>query len=99
MRKTDDNVILQLLSEGRTQKSIAEHFGVSPAAICKRVKKLMNKKPESFERLTEREQKFAIGIAEGKNQTQAFPRMWLSGLRKIDGIPVGQETRYTNGDK
>lgn len=70
-RKTDDNVILQMLREGKTQKEVAEHFGVSPAAICKRVKKLLGKKPESFERLTERQQKFALAIAEGKTQTQA----------------------------
>ena len=70
-RKTDDNVILQMLREGKTQKAIAEHFNVSGAAICKRVKKLLGKKPESFERLTERQQKFALAIAEGKTQTQA----------------------------
>jgi len=40
MRKTDDKVILQMLREGKTQKEIAEHFNVSGAAICKRVKKL-----------------------------------------------------------
>jgi len=71
MRKTDDNVILQMLREGKTQKQIAEHFNVSGAAICKRVKKLLNKKPESFERLTKKEQKFAVSVAEGKTQTQA----------------------------
>ena len=71
MRKTDDNVILQMLREGKTQKEIAEHFNVSGAAICKRVKKLLNKKPESFENLTEKEQRFALAISEGKTQTQA----------------------------
>jgi phage terminase small subunit len=71
MRKTDDNVILQMLREGKTQKQIAEHFNVSGAAICKRVKKLLGKKPESFERLTKKEQKFALSVAEGKTQTQA----------------------------
>lgn len=70
-RKTDDNVILQMLREGKTQKEIAEHFNVSGAAICKRVKKLLGKKPESFENLTEKEQKFALAIAEGKSQTRA----------------------------
>ena len=70
-RKTDDNVILKILREGKTQKAIAEHFNVSGAAICKRVKKLLSKKPESFERLTKKEQKFALAISEGKTQTQA----------------------------
>lgn len=71
IRKTDDAVILQMLREGRSQKSIAEHFDVSPAAICKRVKKLLVKKPASFENLTEKEQKFALSISKGKTQTQA----------------------------
>ena len=70
-RKTDDKVILQMLHEGKTQKEVAEHFNVSGAAICKRVKKLLNKKPESFERLTKKEQKFSLSVAEGKTQTQA----------------------------
>ena len=70
-RKTDDKVILQMLNDGKTQKEIAEHFNVSGAAICKRVKKLLNRKPESFERLTEKQQKFALAITEGKTQTQA----------------------------
>jgi predicted transcriptional regulator len=70
-RKTDDNIILHMLEKGKLQKEIAEHFGVSPAAICKRVKKLLDRKPDSFERLTEKQQKFALAIAEGKTQTQA----------------------------
>jgi len=70
-RKTDDVQILQMLHEDKSQKEIAEHFGVSPAAICKRVKLLTQKKPESFENLTEKEQRFAIALAEGKTQTQA----------------------------
>jgi len=71
VRKTDDNVILQMLREGKSQKEIAKHFSVSPAAICKRVKKLLGSKPKSFENLTEKEQKFALAISEGKTQTQA----------------------------
>ena len=70
-RKTDDNIILKLLSEGKMQKEIAEHFNVSGAAISKRVKKLLNKKPESFEKLTMKQQKFALSIVEGKTRTQA----------------------------
>ena len=71
MRKTDDHIILKMLNEGKSQKKIAEHFNVSGAAICKRVKKIMNKKPESFENLTEKKQKFVLAIAEGKTQTKA----------------------------
>ena len=71
MRKTDDHIILKLLNEGKSQKEIAEHFNVSCAAICKRVKKILGKKPESLANLTEKKQKFVLAIAEGKTQTQA----------------------------
>jgi len=73
VRKTDDNIILKMLSEGKTQKEIAEHFGVSPAAICKRVKKINSalKVERSLEGLTDKQKNFALAIAEGKTQTQA----------------------------
>jgi hypothetical protein len=69
-RKTDDNIIIQMLQEGKTQKEIAEYFGVSPVAIHKRVKRLLPA-PKSLESLTEKEQKFCINVAKGKTQTQA----------------------------
>jgi DNA-binding NarL/FixJ family response regulator len=40
MRKTNDETILKMLSEGKTQKMIAQYFGVSPVAIHKRIKRL-----------------------------------------------------------
>lgn len=70
MRKTDDNKILEMLREGKSQKEIAGHFKVSPAAICKRVKRLLPP-PKSLDNLTDKEQKFCIAIAQGKTQTQA----------------------------
>jgi len=69
-RKTDDNVILQMLAEGKMQKEIAAHFGVSGAYICKRIQQL-SPPPESFKNLTDKEQKFVMHITDGKNQTQA----------------------------
>jgi predicted transcriptional regulator len=59
-----------MLKEGRTQKAIAKHFGVSPAAICKRVKKILPP-PESLQELTEKEQAFAVAISKGMTQTDA----------------------------
>ena len=53
MRITDDKTILDMLKDGKTQKEIAAHFGVSPAAICKRAKWLLPP-PESLEELTEK---------------------------------------------
>jgi len=71
-RKTNDQEILRLLKEGKNQKQIAEHFGVSPIAIHKRLKRLtLPPPPESLQKLTKKEQKFCIAIAQGKTQTQA----------------------------
>jgi len=69
-RKTDDKIILQMLEEGHTQKHIAEHFDVSPAAICKRAKRL-EAYPKSINDLTPQQQRFVQSIAEGKSQTQS----------------------------
>jgi transposase len=69
-RKVDDNIVLQLLREGKSQKQIAEHFNVSPVAICKRLKRIMPK-PKCLDNLTPKEQKFAVAVAEGKSRTQA----------------------------
>ncbi len=69
-RKVDDNLVLQLFQEGKNQKQIAEHFNVSPVAIHKRLKRILPK-PQSLEKLTPKEQKFVIGVAEGKSRTQA----------------------------
>ena len=70
MRKTNDNIILKMLEEGHTQKQIAEHFDVSPAAICKRVKRL-EAYPHGIKGLSPKEQRFVMSIAEGKSQTQS----------------------------
>ncbi len=69
-RKVDDNIVLQLLRDGKNQRQIADHFQVSPAAICKRLKRIMPK-PKSLDNLTPKEQKFAVAVAEGKSRTQA----------------------------
>jgi transposase len=69
-RKVDDNIVLQLLREGKNQKQIADHFKVSPVAIHKRLKKILPK-PQSLEKLTPKEQKFVVAVAEGKSRTQA----------------------------
>ena len=69
-RKTDDKILLQMLEEGHSQKEIAIHFGVSPAAICKRVARL-SAYPKTLRELTPKEQRFAVSVAEGKSQTQS----------------------------
>jgi transposase len=69
-RKVNDEVVLQLLREGKNQKQIAEHFNVSAVAIHKRLKKILPK-PQSLEKLTDKEKKFVVAVAEGKSRTQA----------------------------
>jgi len=72
-RKTDDATIVKMIEQGKSQKEIAKHFGVSPAAICKRLKRLRasQTEPESFEKLTDKEKKFVLAKAEGKTHSQA----------------------------
>ncbi len=72
MRRTDDQTILRMKVEGKTGKQIADHFGVSPAYICKRVKRLQPvKEPESFGNLTIKQRRFVLAKGEGKSDTQA----------------------------
>ena len=70
MRKTNDEIILKMLKEGKTQRAIAKYFGVSDVAIHKRVKRLMPK-PKSLEKLTAKQQKFALAVADGQTKTNA----------------------------
>ena len=72
-RKTDDTKILQMLKEGKSQKEIAKFFNVSPAAICKRVKKVRTalKIEKSLEGLTDKQKKFCLEVSLGKTKTQA----------------------------
>ena len=72
MKIIDDEAMMNLLNQGMNQKQVAEHFKVSEAAVSKRLKRLRSYQlPDSFERLTSKQQKFALSIAEGKSQTTA----------------------------
>jgi hypothetical protein len=72
-KKIDDNLLLEMLKQGKLQKEIAEHFGVTPVAICKRLQKLLPP-PESIlikHDLTDQQKRFCIEKAKGKTNTQA----------------------------
>jgi DNA-binding Lrp family transcriptional regulator len=71
MRKIDDNILLEMLKTGKTQKEIAEHFGVSPVAVCKRLKRLLPPPDLNKYGLTEKQKGFVIEKAKGKTNTQA----------------------------
>ncbi|HOD35718.1 MAG TPA: hypothetical protein PLR20_08045 [Syntrophales bacterium] len=72
MRRTNDEVILKMLSEGKQQKEIAAHFGVTPSYICKRIRLLLpQSEPESFKNLTDKEKRFVLEKASGKTNLDA----------------------------
>lgn len=86
MRKINDTKLVQMIQEGKQQKEIAEYFGVSPAAICKRLKRL-TPLPPSLEALTEKEQRFVIAKAKGATATQAAMKSYeCSSLQSAKAI-------------
>jgi predicted transcriptional regulator len=72
-RKIDDRRLLEMFNNSTMQKEIAEHFGVSPVAVCKRLKRLLPQPEPILERhkLTEQQKQFVIEKANGKTNTQA----------------------------
>lgn len=72
-KKIDDNLLLEMLKEGKKQTEIAAHFNVSPVAICKRLKRLLPQPETILDKfdLSEKEKRFAIEKAKGKNNTEA----------------------------
>jgi DNA-binding CsgD family transcriptional regulator len=75
MRRIDDRILLEMYDDGKgkSQKEIAEYFGVSGPAICKRLKRLTAppEEPLKIESLTAKERTFCLEMAAGKSQTQA----------------------------
>lgn len=69
-RKIDDSELLEMFQTGNPQKYIALHFNCSPAAICRRLKRLLPP-PESFTALTPSKQRFVKAVVSGKSRTQA----------------------------
>ncbi|MBI5749542.1 MAG: terminase small subunit [Nitrospinae bacterium] len=69
-KKINDSELLKLFKQGMPQKDIAKHFGVSPVAVCKRLKRLIPP-PKSLEKLTDKERRFAVEVVKGRTATQA----------------------------
>ena len=69
-RKINSGTLLKMLEDGHTQKECAVHFDVSPAAICKHVKRL-SAYPKTLKDLSPKEVRFAVSVAKGKSQTQS----------------------------
>ena len=73
MRKIDDAVMLKMFDQGTPQKEIAKYFSCSPAAVCKRIKRLSSS-PDAIlakHNLTDKEKMFCVEKAKGKNSTKA----------------------------
>jgi hypothetical protein len=85
-RKIDDNLLLEMLREGKTQREIARTMKVSEPAVCKRVKRLLPP-PPSLEVLTAKERRFAIERAGGRTATQAALKAYeCSSLQSAKAI-------------
>lgn len=72
MKKIDDDILHKMIADGKPQREMARLFGVSDAAISKRIKRLHQAEPpESFKSLAPKEQKFVLAKLEGKSGTAA----------------------------
>ena len=73
MKKINDTLLIELSDRGEQQNNIAKHFGVSEAAVSKRLKRLRQQAAHSavLDKLTEKEKKFVAEIVSGTSQTQS----------------------------
>lgn len=72
MRKIDDKILLEMIDGGAMQTECAERFAVTPAAVCRRLKRLRPPPlPEAVTKLTDKQAKFAVLVASGETLTQA----------------------------
>jgi len=84
-RKIDDTLLLEMLNEGKQQKEIAAWFKVSPAAVCKRIKRLLSPTPESIldkYNLTDQQKMFVVEKAKGRSNTEAALESYEASSRK-----------------
>ena len=71
-KKIDRDDLERMLQEGRSQTECAAFFVVSDAAVSRMLKRMKTSElPPSFENLTEKEKRFMLALAEGKNFTEA----------------------------
>ena len=72
MVKINGEELQSLLRKGKSQADCSRHFNVSEAAVSKAVKRLKAAvMPASFETLTDKQRAFVLGLAEGRNATEA----------------------------
>ena len=71
MRKIIDTELIELLDQGMTQKETAQHFNCSEPAISKRLSKLRQRVPQTFEKLTDKQKNFALALTSGRTKTES----------------------------
>jgi hypothetical protein len=72
MRKINDDLLRQMLDDKKSQREIAVHFGVSDAAISKRIQRLkLMALPESVTKLPPQQQRFVLIKAGGASNLEA----------------------------
>lgn len=70
----ENDVLIKLSEQGLSGKEIAKRTSISPAAVSKRLARIRLQQhgpPESFSRLTAKQQRMVAEMATGKNQTDA----------------------------
>jgi Zn-dependent peptidase ImmA (M78 family) len=79
----NDNKLLEMHNEGKPQKEIAAYFGVSPVAVCRRLKRLLPV-PDILDKynLTDAQKSFVVEKAKGKTNTQAALESYETTSRK-----------------
>lgn len=70
-RLIDNETLVEMYKEGKTQAEIAEHVGCSQVAISKRLKRLLPPPDLSKFDLSEKEQRFVLEKSKGKTNSQA----------------------------
>lgn len=73
MSKINYDELIQMENEGASQKELADHFCCSVPAVSKALAKARQNaiRPAILDKLTAKEERFAVEIASGQNQTQA----------------------------
>ena len=71
-KKFTDEELMALIDKGVEQKDAARILGASPSAVCQRMAKIRAQQPpESFDKLTDKQQRFVLARCEGKSQTES----------------------------
>ena len=72
MKRINDRQLLEMIDAGKQQQECAAFFGVSGAAVCKRLKRLRpGPRTAVLDKLTEKEERFALAVAGGCTVTDA----------------------------